>query len=179
MSVKVNSSVTIHRGRVFRMVSENIVLPNGVSIDIETIRHPGASAIIPLSDKDTVMLIKQFRHAVGEYIWEIPAGTLDPEETPITCARRELIEEVGVSAGTWRKLGEITPVPGYSDERIHIFLATDLMPAQQNLESDELLDVHEVGFDEAINMIYEGAIQDSKTICGLFLTMQWLEHHDI
>ena len=108
MSTKINNSVTVHQGRVFKLVTENITLANGVSIDIDVIRHPGASAIIPLSNKKRVILIKQYRYAVGEYIWEIPAGTLDPDETPITCARRELIEETGYSAHEWQKLGEIT-----------------------------------------------------------------------
>ncbi|MDY7032323.1 MAG: NUDIX hydrolase [Thermodesulfobacteriota bacterium] len=175
MSAKTNNSVTIHQGRVFKMVTENITLANGVSIDIDVIRHPGASAIIPFSNKKRVILIKQYRYAVGGYIWEIPAGTLNPDETPITCARRELIEETGYSAHEWQKLGEITPVPGYSDERIHIFLATNLIPAEQNLDKDEMLDVHEVEFDDAIEMIYRGDIQDSKTICGLFMAMRWLE----
>ena len=175
MSAKTNNSVIIHQGRVFKLVTENITLANGVSIDIDVIRHPGASAIIPLSNKKRVILIKQYRYAVGGYIWEIPAGTLDPDETPITCARRELIEETGYSAHEWQKLGEITPVPGYSDERIHIFLATNLIPAEQNLDKDEMLDVHEVEFDDAMEMIYRGDIQDSKTICGLFMAMCWLE----
>ena len=169
MSVKINSRTTIHQGRVFTLVTENIILPNEVAIDIDILRHPGASAIVPLSHKNTVILIKQYRHAIGEYIWEIPAGTLDPEESPMACAKRELTEETGFSANQWRKLGEITPVPGYSDERIHIFLATDLTPAKQNLDKDEVLNVHEIGFDQGIKMIYKGEIQDSKTIAGLFM----------
>ena len=174
MSVKVNQSVMTHQGRVFKMVTENITLANGISVDIDIIRHPGASAIIPFYDEDTVMLIKQYRHAVGGYIWEIPAGTLDPDETPIICAKRELIEETGYSARGWQKLGEITPVPGYSDERIHIFLATELISAEQSLDKDEILDVHKVKLKNAIEMIHKGEIQDSKTICGLFLTMHKL-----
>ena len=174
MSAKVNQSVMKHRGRVFKMVTENITLANGVSIDIDIIRHPGASAIIPLCDEDTVMLIKQYRHAVGGYIWEIPAGTLDTDETPLICAKRELIEETGYSARDWKKLGEITPVPGYSDERIHIFLATKLISAEQNLDKDEILDVHKIKLKNAIEMIHKGDIQDSKTICGLFLVTHQL-----
>ena len=174
MSVKVNQSVMTHQGRVFKMITENITLANGISVDIDIIRHPGASAIIPFYDEDTVMLIKQYRHAVGGYIWEIPAGTLDPDETPIICAKRELIEETGYSARGWQKLGEITPVPGYSDERTHIFLATELIPAEQNLDKDEILDVHKVKLKNAIEMIHKGEIQDSKTMCGLFLTMHKL-----
>jgi len=175
MSAKVNNSVTIHQGRVFKMLTENVTLDNGVSLDVDIIRHPGASAIVPLSDKNTLILIKQYRYAIGDYIWEIPAGTLNPDEKAIVCAKRELIEETGYSADEWHKLGEITPVPGYSDERIHMFLASGLVPAQQNLDEDEMLDVHEIRFDKAIEMISRGYIQDGKTICGLFMAMHWLE----
>ena len=149
------------------MVRENVTLDNGVTVNIDTLRHPGASAIVPLTDEGSVILIRQYRHSVGGYIWEIPAGTLNPGEDPTVCAARELTEETGYTAGSWRKLGEITPVPGYSDERIHLFLATDLRPAAQNLDADEVLDVHEVSFETAAAMIESGDIQDAKTICAL------------
>jgi ADP-ribose pyrophosphatase len=100
---------------------------------------------------------------------------LNPKETAINCARRELIEETGYSAQKWKQLSEITPVPGYSDERIYIYLATDLEPAGQSLDSDEILNVHKLKFEEALKMIHEGEIQDSKTISGLFLAYTWLQ----
>jgi ADP-ribose pyrophosphatase len=174
MTIKVNSSATLYQGRVFELLKENVTLDNGVTIDLDVINHPGASAIIPFPHKDAVTMIKQYRHAVRDIIWEIPAGTLDPHESPLECAKRELIEETGFSANVWEKIGEIIPVPGYSNERIHIFLAADLMPAQQNLDKDEVLDVHEVALNTAIEMIYEGKIRDSKTICGLFMATKWL-----
>lgn len=175
MSAKVNTRVTAYQGRVFKLVTENITLANGISLDMDIIRHPGAAAIIPFIRSDTVLLIKQYRHAVGGYIWEIPAGTLDMGETAIACAKRELIEETGYAGDEWQKLGEITPVPGYSDERIYVFLSTSLVHAGQKLDKDEMLDVHEVKFNDAIKMIYQGEIQDSKTICGLFLAMHWFK----
>jgi 8-oxo-dGTP pyrophosphatase MutT (NUDIX family) len=175
MPAKLNRSVTLHHGKVFRLLRENITLENGITTDLEVIRHPGASAIVPLSRKRSLLLIKQYRHAIGDYIWEIPAGTLNPDETPLECAMRELSEETGFSAEVWHKLGETTPVPGYSDERIHIFLATELMPATQRLDRDEMIDVHELQFDNAMEMIYSGLIQDSKTITGLFLASHWLK----
>ncbi|MCP4353383.1 MAG: NUDIX hydrolase [Desulfobacterales bacterium] len=175
MSAKINNCVTIHTGRVFKITTENITLSNGVTVDIDILRHPGASAIVPLSEKNTVILIRQYRHAVGDYIWEIPAGTLNPGELPIACAKRELVEETGFSAGEFQKLGEITPVPGYSDERIHIFLATGLEPAEQNLDMDELLNVHEIEFDKTIDMIRNGVIQDCKTISGLYMARDLLK----
>lgn len=166
---KVNAVKPIHAGRVFRLQKENITLPNGVTLDIDIIRHPGASAIVPMSDVGDVVLIRQYRHAVGCFIWEIPAGTLNKGEPPLACARRELTEETGFSAQIFHKLGEIVPVPGYSDERIHLFLAKGLRPAKQHLDKDELLDVHQVPFDEAMEMIRRGEILDGKTIAGLLL----------
>ena len=175
MPVKVISSVTKYQGRVFNLVTEHIALGGGVSADMDIIHHPGAAAIIPFPDTETVILIKQYRHAVGEHIWEIPAGTLNQKEAAIDCARRELVEETGYSADTWQKLGEIIPVPGYSDERIQMFLASDLAPAEQNLDQDEILAVHAIKFEDALQMIYNGKIRDSKTISGLFMAMHRLQ----
>ncbi len=174
MPSKVNSRVTLLHGRVFKLIRENVTLTNGITVDLDIIRHPGASAMVPLSDKSTVILIKQYRHSMGDFIWEIPAGTLGPDETPLECAKRELAEETGFLADEWQKMGEITPVPGYSDERIHIFIAANLKPTEQNLDGDEMLNVHEVKVDNAIEMIHKGIIQDGKTIAGLFMALHWL-----
>lgn len=170
MSTRVNHREPLHRGRVFNMDRENVSLENGVTIDMDIIRHPGAAAIVPLIDSGrSVILIRQYRHAVGEYIWEIPAGTLDSGETPLGCARRELIEETGYAADTWEKLGEVVPVPGYADERIHLFSADGLRRAEQHLDADEILDVHEMQLDRVLKMVDAGEIQDAKTLTALFL----------
>ena len=144
MTATINSLKTIYQGSVFSLVAENVTLDNGVTTDIEYIQHPGATAIIPMLDRTRVILIKQYRHSLKEEIWEIPAGTIDPRESAMNCAKRELIEETGFSADRWHRLGEITPVPGYSNERIHVFLATDLQPAERHLDKDEIIEVHEV-----------------------------------
>jgi len=170
MSGKTLGCETLHKGRVFSLVRERVALENGIAVDLDIIRHPGAAAMVPLTENRTLMMIRQYRHAVGGFVWEIPAGTLNPEETPLECAKRELVEEIGYSACTWHKLGEITPVPGYSDERIHVFCATGLSPAVQHLDKDEILHVHEIGFEEALKMVERGEICDAKTISGLFLT---------
>ncbi len=161
--------ITLHQGRVFKLVRENLTLSNGVETELDVIRHPGAAAIVPFLDRNTLLLLKQYRHAAGGFIWEIPAGTIDSGESPLTCARRELMEETGFSAGHMEKLGEITPLPAYSDERIHIFTATDLTPSRQHLDQDEILDVHRVSFDDALLMVRDNQIQDAKTISGLFM----------
>ena len=124
-------------------------------------------------------MLKQYRHALRKYIWEIPAGTIDPQESVINCAKRELIEETGYSAKQWHKLGEMTPVPGYSDERIHIYLATDLLPAGQNLDRDEIINVHEIEFNKAMEMVNAGKIQDAKSIAGLFLALNRLKGNNL
>ena len=174
MSAVINRTETLHKGRVFSLVNENYTLQNGVTSEMDFIQHPGAAAMVPLLGNQEVVLIKQYRHAIREFIWEIPAGTLDAGESPLNCARRELVEETGYSAEDWHPLGTITPLPGYSDERIHIFLASDLKPAEQHLDDDELLDVHPVKLNDALQMILAGKISDGKTISGLFLASHWL-----
>jgi len=177
MTVKINRRTPLHQGRVFRMVRENVTLDNGVSADLDYIEHPGAAAIVPLIAPGEVLLIKQYRHALKQYIWEIPAGTLNPDEPVMDCARRELIEETGYAASEWQKLGQITPVPGYSDERVHLFLASALAAARQELDADEVLAVHRMPLIKALEMITRGDIQDAKSICGLLLAQKWLERH--
>jgi ADP-ribose pyrophosphatase len=168
-TAKCNHASLVKKGRVFDFYTENITLPNGVTMDMDVIHHPGAAAIVPVADDGHILLLNQYRHAVGGFIWEIPAGTLDPDEDEMTCAKRELIEETGYAARQMDKLGVITPLPAYSDERIHIFLATGLAAAAQDLDADELLSVHPVALPAALTMIAEGKIQDAKTIAALYL----------
>lgn len=175
MSTKINNRKTIYKGGVFKLVRENVTLENGTSTDVEFIEHPGAAAIVPLLSDNRVVMLKQYRHALKKVIWEIPAGTLDPEEKVLDCAKRELIEETGYSAGQWHRLGEITPVPGYSNERIHIYLARDLQSVEQNLDADEIIQVQEVEIQKALEMIGGGCIQDAKSIAGLLMASGWLE----
>ena len=176
MTVKINSRTTIHRGKVFELIRENVTLENGTTTDMEFIEHPGAAAIVPFLSDNRIVMLKQYRHALKKYIWEIPAGTLDSREDLISCARRELVEETGYSAGQWHRLGEITPVPGYSNERIHIFLARELQPAVQNLDADEVIEVQKVDFRKALEMTGSGEIQDAKSIAGLLMASTWLEN---
>ena len=175
MFATINSQSTLHQGRVFNLINEKYTLDNGVTSDMDFIQHPGAAAMVPMLNQTEVVLIKQYRHAIREFIWEIPAGTLDPRETPINCAKRELVEEIGYSANDWHQLGTITPLPGCSDERIHIFIASDLRPAEQHLDEDEMISVKALKFDEALKMILTGEISDGKTISGLFLAFHWLK----
>jgi len=159
----------LYRGRVFELVREAVTLPNGHHAALEIIRHPGAAAVVALTGEKEVLLLHQYRHAVGGFIWEIPAGTLEKEESPLACAQRELVEEAGFSAQSWQTLTVITPVPGYSTECVHLFLATDLETATQSLDKDEVIEVHRVPWSDALEMARDGRIRDAKTLCGLFL----------
>lgn len=173
-SAVVNQRTLIQKGRVFDIYSENVTLPNGVTLDMAVIRHPGAAAIVPVMADGRVLMLQQYRHAVGGFIWEIPAGTLDPGEDADACAARELTEETGYTADRIHKLATITPLPAYSDERIHLYLATGLSRASQCLDADELLFVHPVELSRAMAMIQDGTIQDAKTITGLQLAAAWM-----
>jgi ADP-ribose pyrophosphatase len=146
---------------------ETVTLPNGATVDLEIIRHPGAVAVVPLKDDGTVLLIRQYRHAAGGYIYEVPAGKLDPGEEPRHCAARELEEEVGHRASCLTHLLSFYTTPGFTDEVIHLFLATGLTPGTQKLDHDEVLDVVEMPLDETVQRIADGTIRDGKTIIGL------------
>ena len=169
LEAKVFERRDIYRGRLFELLIERVKLPNGCVSEIERIRHPGAAAIVPLLPDYRVVMIKQYRHSVGQDLWEIPAGTMNPDESPFECAKRELREETGFEAEWFQKLAEIFPVPGYSDERIHLYRATGLTPVKQALDEDEILEIHPIPFEEVLQMIVRGDIQDAKSISGLFL----------
>ncbi len=166
------SSIRAYSGRVFHVDHDTVRFPTGTSGTLEMIRHPGASAIVPFLDDPVgedprILLIHQFRHAAGGTIWEIPAGTLVEGESPEGCAARELKEEAGVSAGNLTPLTTILTTPGFTDERIHLFLATDLTPGQAQRDEDEFLEVHTVRWSEVGRMIRTGMIVDGKTLVAL------------
>jgi ADP-ribose diphosphatase len=157
----------IYRGRVVNLNVETVTLPNGATVELEVIRHQGAAAVVPLRDDGCVLLIRQYRHATGGYIYEIPAGKLDPGEDPRHCAARELEEEIGRRASSLTPLLSFFTTPGFTDEVIHIFLATGLTPGMQHLDHDEVLEVVEMPLAETIARIQDGTIRDGKTIIGL------------
>ena len=165
-----STTQSIYKGRIVDLRLEEVTLPNGVTITLEVIRHPGAAAIVAVDDRGAVTLLRQFRHAAGGFLWEIPAGTLEPGELPVTCAARELREEAGLVAEELTPLGSILTVPGFCDERIHLFLARQLTAAPQQLDHDEVLTVSQVPLARALEMVRSGEIQDAKTIAGLHHT---------
>jgi ADP-ribose pyrophosphatase len=157
----------VYTGKVVTLDIDTVTLPNGATVDLETIRHPGAAAVVPVKDDGTVVLIRQFRHAAGGFIYEIPAGKLQPGEDPLHCASRELEEEVGYRASSFELLSSIFTAPGFADEVIHVYKATGLAKGRQQLDHDEVLDVIEMPLSEAVRKIEDGTIRDAKTIIGL------------
>ncbi len=159
---------TIYRGRVVHLTAENVELPNGHRMELEIVRHPGAAAVAALDAEGKVTLLRQYRHAVGGWLWEVPAGKLDPGEEARACAERELREEAGLEAATFEATGSIVTCPGFCDEVIHLFVATDLRRAAQALGADEVIDaIRAVPLADAMAMIRTGEIRDGKTIAAL------------
>jgi ADP-ribose pyrophosphatase len=146
---------------------ECTTLPNGVTVELPVIRHPGASAIVALDANDAVVILTQYRHAVGGWYREIPAGCRNGSETTLECAIRELREETGLTAQRWDRLGVIVTIPSFCDERIELFLARDLTAAESAPEADEMIRMERVDLDEALAMIRRGDILDAKTIAAL------------
>jgi ADP-ribose pyrophosphatase len=161
------STRNIYTGKVITLNIDTVTLPNAVTVDLEMVRHPGAAAVVPLKADGTVVLIRQFRHAAGGFIYEIPAGKLHPGEGPRDCAARELEEEIGYQAGRLELLASIFTAPGFTDEVIHVYKATGLTKGRQQLDRDEVLEVLEMPIAEAIGKIHDGTIRDAKTIVGL------------
>lgn len=157
----------IYSGRVVHLNVDTVLLPNGLTVELEVIRHPGASAVVPVKDDGIVVLIRQFRHAAGGFIYEIPAGKLNPGEDPLLCAERELEEEIGYRASHFELMTSIFTAPGFTDEVIHIYRGTGLVKGRQQLDKDEVLEVIEMPLHQAVTMVREGAIRDAKTIVGL------------
>ncbi|GJL54330.1 MAG: ADP-ribose pyrophosphatase [Nitrospirales bacterium] len=157
----------IYSGKFLTYNIDTVTLPNGATAELEMIRHPGASAIVPVKDNGTVILIRQFRHAAGGFIYEIPAGKLNPSEDPRDCASRELEEEIGYRAENLELLTSLFTAPGFTDEVIHVYKGTGLVKGQQQLDTDEVLEILEWPLEKAIAEIKKGTIRDAKTMVGL------------
>lgn len=158
----------IFQGKIVTLNLEDVQLPDGTHSTLEIVHHPGGAAVVAIDAQRQVCLLRQFRHAVGGWIWELPAGKLEPNEPPELTARRELQEEAGVDAAHWQSLGQYVSSPGILTERVHLFLATQLAPAQLAREQGEVMEVHWVDFDAALRRVHSGDIEDGKTGLGLF-----------
>ena len=161
------SKKPLWHGRAFDFDEEVITLPNGKRFVAGIIHHPGSSAIVPVREDGSVVMIEQYRPAIRDFVWEIPAGCMDPGEDPLTCAKRELQEESGYAGNRFQKVGEIWIAPGYSTECIHLFLATELTARESHLDEDEFLSVHFFPFSRVVEMVERNEIEDAMTMIAI------------
>jgi ADP-ribose pyrophosphatase len=171
------SSRRIYTGRVLNLDIDVVKFPDASTGELEIIRHSGASAVVPLLDPPDaedprVVLIRQYRYAAGGFVYEIPAGRLDAGEVPVDCARRELEEEAGYRATNVKPLVTILTTPGFTDERIHLFLAWGLTRGEERRERDEFMTVHDVPLSRVTKMLRDGELPDAKTAIALLFTIQ-------
>jgi ADP-ribose pyrophosphatase len=165
--VKIVSSKTIFKGRVFELKRDHIIEPGGIEAVREVIAHPGSVVVLPVFTDGRILLIRQYRHAAGQYLWELVAGHKEPGENPVEGARRELLEETGYSAEKYTKIFEIYPSPGLLGERMDIFLAEGLTKGKARPEDDEKISKRVFTLAEIESWIREGKIRDSKSISGV------------
>jgi ADP-ribose pyrophosphatase len=175
-------SKRMHTGRVINLDVDTVRFPDGSTGELEIIRHPGAAAVIPFAsdprgEDPTVLLIQQYRYATNGTLIEIPAGRLNPGEDPWVCAQRELLEEVGVTAGRLERLTTIWTTPGFTDERIHLFLAADLTAGKHAREPDEFIEVMPKPLSQALELIRSGVISDAKTALALLFVAGFVLEH--
>jgi len=156
-----------HKGTYLTLNSDEVLLPNGNTSTREWIKHPGAVCCVPILPNGKIVLIRQYRYAVNEEMIEIPAGKLDQNEIPERCALRELEEEIGYLANKLTLLANIHPAVGFTDEKMWLYLAEDLVKTKQSLDSDEFLEPIPIKLDDAVKMVWDGKITDVKTIIGI------------
>ena len=169
------STRRMYSGRIINLDIDTVRFPNGTIGELEMIRHPGASAVVPFltdpaGDDPTVLLIRQYRYAAERYLYEVPAGRLDPGEAPDACARRELREETGCQAERVEHLITMYTTPGFTDERIHLFMATGITRGEDAREADEFIETETMPLSRALSLVERGEIQDGKTALALMYT---------
>jgi 8-oxo-dGTP pyrophosphatase MutT (NUDIX family) len=159
---------TLHfNGRIIKVTTDEVILPNGHRTVLEVVHHPGGAAVVAIDAQDRICLLRQYRYVAAGWIWELPAGKLEPNEPPLVTAQRELVEEAGVSAQHWQSLESYFSSPGIFTEVLHLFMATGIEPAKSALESAEVIEVHWVPFTEACEWALSGKIRDGKTVIGI------------
>ncbi|MCU0485696.1 MAG: NUDIX hydrolase [Anaerolineales bacterium] len=169
MAYPVEQTEKMYQGRAFTVRRDRVRLPDGGAAQLDIVEHVGAVTIVPVDADGQVWFVRQYRHATGQELLELPAGTLEPGEAPEVCAAREIREEIGMRAGTLRKLGEFYLAPGYSTEYMHVFLATSLTPDPLPGDQDEFLSIVPLPLTELDRRVASGEIQDGKSLAGIYL----------
>jgi len=174
MSFETINSKNIYHGRVFDIRQDEIRLPNGKPSQVDVVVHGGAVVLLPFDSEGRIWFVRQYRHAAGVNLLELPAGTLESGESPEHSALREIREEIGMAAGRIQKIGEIYLAPGYSSEYSYVYLATDLKPDPLPGDEDEFISVERMTLDEVFALIEAGKIHDAKTLAGIMLARPYL-----
>lgn len=177
MEFKTQKSETVYEGKAFDVRRDQLLLPDGKTTWFDVVIHPGAVTLIPIDSRGRVLFVRQYRHAVGKELLELPAGTLNIGEEPEACALREVREETGMSAAILEKIGEFYLVPGYSTEYMHLYLASDLQVDPLPGDEDEFITVEAIPLDDLPELISQGVLQDAKTLAALFLAEPFLKKH--
>ena len=172
------STKQVFDGALLKVWKDEVELPNGKTSGREYIKHPGASVVLPVFANGDVMLVGQYRYPVGDVFLEVPAGKLDPNETPLQTAKRELQEEAGLTCKNLVQIGSFHPCVGYSDEIIHLFIGWNIKEQDQNPDDDEFLTRHRFPFKTVLEMIESGDITDSKTIITVLRAERWWRKHE-
>ncbi len=168
-------SRVVYKGSILTLRVDDVRMPSGRVAEREIVTHSGAVGIVPLTDKGEIIMVNQYRHAVSASLKEIPAGKLDPGETPEACARRELIEETGFAPGRLVHLTTFYTTPGYSNEIFHLFVADELKPESSDLTEEEIESIEYLSLAEAVSQIDSGVIEDGKTVAAIGLVKIWLD----
>ncbi len=169
-------SEVLYEGKVFQLQRDTVIEPGGVQAERDIIVHPGSVVVLPIFKDGRILLIRQYRHSVGEFLWELVAGRKEPQESPMAGARRELLEETGYTAKRMRKLMRVVPTPGFVNEWMWIFAAEGLTEGAAQPEEDEKITPRIFTVRQAEKMIERGTLRDAKSICGILYYLRFLKH---
>lgn len=164
---KTISSESVYKGKIFEVTKDKALLENGNQVQRDVVHHSGGVTVIPVTDKNEILMVKQYRYPHHKTMLEIPAGKIEPGEKHYDCGKRELLEETGCTCKIYKYLGEIVPTPAYVSEVIHLYIASGLEFSAQKLDDDEFLDVKKIPLEKAVDMVINGEITDSKTQIGV------------
>jgi len=174
-SARILSSEVLYQGKVFGLKRETVIEPGGVRVDRDIVVHPGSVVVLPIFPDGRILLIRQYRHSVGEFLWELVAGRKEPGENPVNGARRELLEETGYSAKRFRRLMRVVPTPGFVNEWMWIFAAEGLTEGPAQPEEDEKITPRIFTWKQAERMIERGTLHDAKSICGILYYLRFMK----